>query len=171
LKNPDEPRKNGSSFFLEKCAVLLYKQDMNLQFMKFRVPAGIFVLFFCFCAASAQQTENKLAAADQRRIIGILLNEKFERSSEKTIYISTANIPKEIQKNFQPLKNKTIQFVSPQTAEKSGLCAYEFGEFQTIDKFVSVTFGSCADGLAFDFIKDGDDWKAVSSIVIREMLY
>jgi hypothetical protein len=147
----------------------LYKQVMK-QFIKSCLLPGIFVLF-CFCAAQAQKTENKLAAADQRRIIGILLNEKFKNAPEKIIYLTTANIPAEVQKNFQPVKNKTVRFVAPAAAAKSELCAYEFGEFQTIDKFVSVTFGSCRDGLAYDFIKDGDEWKAVSSIVIRELLY
>ena len=132
---------------------------------------GIFVLLFWASATRAQETENRLAPAEQRRIIAVLLNEKFTDAPEKTIYITTANIAPEVQKNFQPLKNKMIRFVSRDAATRGELCAYEFGEFQVIDKFVSVTFGNCREGLAYDFIKDGAEWKGVSSTVIREMLY
>jgi 5,10-methylenetetrahydrofolate reductase len=139
--------------------------------MRSRVLLSIFVLLFCFGAAYAQKTENKLAAADQRLIIGILLNEKFKNSPEKIIYLSTANIPEEIRKNFPPVKDKTIRLISAETAGESETCAYEFGEFQVIDKFVSVTFGSCREGLAYDFIKDGDRWKSVASTITRELFY
>lgn len=156
---------------MEVRAVLVYKQDVNLKFVKLRALSSIFVLFFCFCAAHAQETENKLPAADQRRIIEILLAEKFNDSSETTVYISTANLNKEIRKDFPLLENIKVQLVSPETAVNSGLCAYEFGEFQVIDKFVSVSFGNCRDGLVYDFIKDGDRWKSVASTVIRQILY
>lgn len=139
--------------------------------MKLRALSSIFVLFFCFCAAHAQETENKLPAADQRRIIEILLADKFNGASETTIYISTANLKKEIQKDFPLPENVKIQLVSPEKAVDSELCAYEFGEFQVIDKFVSVSFGNCRDGLAYDFIKSGDRWKSVSSTVTRQILY
>lgn len=139
--------------------------------MKSRVLPGIVFLFFCFCAVDAQETENKLAVADERQIIGILLNEKFKTSPEETIYLSTANISEVIQKNFPTVKNKTILLIAPQTAKDSGVCAYEFGEFQFIEKFVSVSFGSCREGLAYDFIKDGDGWKGVSSTITRQLFY
>jgi hypothetical protein len=156
---------------LEKRVVLLYKEDVNLQFIKRCVLPGIFGLLLCAGAARAQEAENRLAPADQRRVIAVLLNEKFTDAPEKIIYITTANISAEVQKNFQPLKNKTIRFVSRDEAARGELCAYEFGEFQIIDKFVSVTFGNCREGLAYDFIRDGAEWKGVSSTVIREMLY
>ena len=139
--------------------------------MKLRVLSSIFVLFFCFCAAHAQKTENKLPTADQRRIIEILLADKFNGAAETTVYISTANLNKEIQKDFPLFENIKVQFVSPETSVNSELCAYEFGEFQVIDKFVSVSFGNCRDGLAYDFIKSGDGWKGVSSTVTRQILY
>jgi hypothetical protein len=142
--------------------------------MKRFVLLNIFILFFGFCAvvpAQEQETEKKLAAAEQRQIIAFLLNDKFKSSPEKTVYISTANIPAEIRKNFPLLKNKTIRLVSPAAAAASEICAYEFGEFQFIEKFVSVSFGNCAEGLAYDFIKDGGRWKGVSSTVTRELFY
>lgn len=145
---------------------------MTFQFVKRRALAGIFVLLCCFCAARAQETENKLAAADQREIITLLLADKFKASAEATIYISTANLTDEIRKNFPRLKNKKVRFVSPEIAGKnSDGCAYEFGKFQFVDKFVSVTFGNCRDGLAYDFIKDADGWKGVSRTVVREIYY
>ncbi len=152
-------------------AVLLYKQEVNLQFKKLHALLSIFVLFFCFCAAHAQETDNKLTTADQRRIIEILLADKFNDEAETTIYISTANLSKEIQNNFPLLENIKVQLVSPETAVDSELCAYQFGEFQMIDKFVSVSFGNCRDGLAYDFIKYGDRWKSVASTVTRQILY
>lgn len=156
---------------MEERSVLMYKQDVILQLMKLRAPLSIFVLFFCFCAAHAQKSENKLTTADQRRIIEILLTDKFNGASEMTIYISTANLKKEIQKDFPLLENLKVQLVSTETAIDSELCAYEFGEFEIIDKFVSVSFGNCREGLAYDFIKAGDDWKSVSSTVTRQILY
>jgi hypothetical protein len=163
--------KKGSSFFLEERSVLLYKQNVNLQFMKLRVLSSIFVLFFCFCAANAQEAENNLPTADQRRIIEILLSDKFSGAKETTVYISTANLKKDIQKDFPLLADVKVQLVSPEKAVDAELCAYEFGEFQVIDKFVSVAFGNCRDGLAYDFIKSGAGWKSVSSTVTRQILY
>ncbi|HVE58121.1 MAG TPA: hypothetical protein VNB22_14915 [Pyrinomonadaceae bacterium] len=139
--------------------------------MKLRALLSILVLFFCFCAAHAQETENKLTTADQRRIIEILLTNKFDGGSETTIYISRSNLKKEIQQDFPFPENVKVQLVSPETAVDSELCAYEFGEFQVIDKFVSVSFGNCRDGLVYDFIKSGDGWKSVSSTVTRQILY
>jgi hypothetical protein len=144
---------------------------VNLQFIKLRVLSSIFVLFLCFCAARAQETENKLTNADQRQIIKILLADKFKGTKKPTIYISTANLNEEIQKDFPLLADIKVQLVSPETAIKSDFCAYEFGEFQMIDKFVSVSFGNCRDGLAYDFIKSDDGWKSVSSTVTRQILY
>lgn len=156
---------------MERKDVLLYKQYVNLKFAKLHVLSSIFVLFFCYCAAHAQKTENKLTTADQRQIIEILLADKFDGTSETTIYISTANLNKEIQKDFPTLENVKVQFVSEKTAVISEICAYEFGEFQVIDKFVSVSFGNCRDGLAYDFVKSGDRWKSVASTVTRQILY
>ncbi|GEM_PF-4727022 len=152
--------------------VLLYKQDMNLQLVKRRALPGIFALLFCFCAAAhAQETENKLLNVDQRRIIAVLLENKFKDSAEETIYISTVNIPDDIQKNFPPVKNKNFRLVSPEAAKDTEICAYGFGKFEFIDKFVSVSFGSCREGLAYDFIKDGNGWKSVGLVITREIFY
>jgi hypothetical protein len=145
---------------------------MNFQFAKFRLLAGVAVLFFCFCAgAAAQETENKLSVDEQRRIIGILLNDKFKNSPEEIIYISTANLPEEISNDFPALKNKTIRLVTAQRVAEEGLCAYEFGEFQFVDKYVSVTFGSCREGLAYDFVKAATGWKGVGLTITRELFY
>lgn len=144
---------------------------MNLQFGKPHAFLSIFVLLFCFFAANAQKTENQLSVADQREIIAVLLNEKFKRSAEKTIYVSTANLPEEIRKDFPTVKNKTIRLVASEKASDSEICAYEFGEFQFIEKFVSVSFGNCREGLAYDFVKDGENWKTASLIVTRELFY
>ncbi len=134
---------------------------------------SIFLVLFCLTPARSQEegAENKLPVTDQRRIIEILLTDKFKGSSEKTIYISTINLSGEIQKDFPLLKNKKIRLVSPEHAAEADLCAYEFGEFEFIDKFVSVAFGNCREGLAYDFIKSGGDWKSVGLVVIKPVLY
>jgi hypothetical protein len=140
--------------------------------MKDSVWLSLFVLFFCFVAASAQQPEtaDRLPVAEQRRIIEVLLNEKFKRSPEDRIYLSAANIPEEIQKDFPAVKNKTVALVRTKAAADDA-CAYEFGEFQFIDKFVSVTFGNCREGLAYDFVKDADGWKTVGLVLTRDLVY
>ena len=150
----------------------MYKRNVNLQFIKPPALFVVFILLFCFSAVSAQEkTESKLTAADQREIIRVLLNEKFKTSPEEVIYLTTANIPDEIQKNFPAVKDKTVRLISPDAARQGEICAYEFGEFQFVEKFVSVSFGSCREGLAYDFVKDGDRWKPVSSTVTRQLFY
>lgn len=150
----------------------MYKRNVNLQFINRCARLGVFVLLFCFSAVNAQEeNENKLAPADRRMIISILLNERFKTAEETTIYLTTANIPDEIQKDFPTVKDKTVRLVSPETARREEICAYEFGVFQFIDKFVSVAFGNCREGLAYDFVKEDDRWKPVSSVIIRELFY
>ena len=147
---------------------------MIAKFTKSCVLLSIFVLFFCFTAVSAQEeeeTRDELPVSDQRQIIETLLREKFNGTGEKTIYISTANLPDELQKTFPPIKNKRIQLVSAETVAGSEVCAYEFGKFEFIDKFVSVSFGDCNEGLAYDFKKYGDKWKSVGLTITKPLLY
>jgi hypothetical protein len=147
---------------------LLYKQYVKLKFKKLSLLLSIFVSFFCLLIeANAQKVENEPLIADKREIIESLLKEKFDKSPEKTIYISTINLSTEIQNDFPTVKNKKIQFISPENSANSGLCAYEFGKFEVIDKFVSVAFGDCNSGLAYDFIKFRDKWKSVGLIIIK----
>lgn len=161
---------------MEKFAGLLYKNNVNLQFINRCALLGVFVLLFGFsCVVNAQSGKesegNKLAPADRRLIIAVLLNERFKNSPESVLYLTTANIPEEIQKDFPTLKDKTVRLVSPETARQGDICAYEFGEFQFVDKFVSVSFGNCREGLAYDFVKEDDRWKTVSSTITRELFY
>lgn len=129
---------------------------------------SIVVLFLGAFVASAQIAETALPIADQRSIIEILLKEKFDKSSDETIFISTANLPAEIREEFSPLKNKKVRFVSTQNSD---VCAYEFGKFEFIEKYVSVTFGDCREGLAYDFMKSGSSWKSVGLIITKPILY
>lgn len=136
--------------------------------MKLYFLLGIFVFFFCFTiAAPAQKTENELTLDDKRQIIESLLKEKFKRSPEKKIYISTANLPDEIQNDFPPIKNKKIQLVSAENSADSGTCVYEFGKFEVTGRFISISFGNCNEGLAYDFTKFGDTWKSVGLTIER----
>jgi len=145
---------------------------MIAKVLKPYVLLSILVLFFSFnIATNAQETEKELSVGDQRQIIEALLREKFTGSPEKTIYISTANLSNEIQKDFPLVKNKRIQFISADTVANSEVCAYEFGKFEFIDKFVSVSFGDCNEGLAYDFKKYGDKWKSVGLTITKPILY
>jgi len=147
---------------LEKIARLVYKQNVKLNFMKLSFLLNIFVLFFCLTTATAQKAVKELTLADQRQIIEVLLKERLEKSPEKTIYLSTANLPEEIQKDFPLLKDKRIEFIAAENSVKAeALCAYEFGKFERSGKFVSVSFGDCNEGLAYDFKRFGDRWKSV----------
>lgn len=146
---------------MEKRSVLLYKQEEKLKSMKSYLLLSVFVLFFCFSGIRAQKAENEPTFADKRQIIEALLKEKFTGSSEKTIYISTANLPDEIQNDLPAVKNNKIQFVSAETAANQGVCAYEFGKFEATGKFISVSFGDCSEGLEYSFKKFGNVWKSV----------
>lgn len=137
---------------------------MNTKFSRGFILHGIALLVFCGFNIQAQNTEGNLTFSDKRQIIESLLTEKFGKSNEKTIYISTANLPEEIQKDFPPLKNKRIQLVSTENAD-SQICAYEFGEFEVTKKAVSVSFGDCDEGLVYDFKKFGKTWKSVGLVV------
>lgn len=127
---------------------------------------GIFVCFFCL-SVPAQKTENELTFIDKRQIIETLLNEKFRKSPEKTIYISTANLSDEIQKDFPLVKNKKIRFISPENLNAQKNCAYQFGEFKIEGKFVSIEFGTCEVDLAYDFRKFGNTWKSVGLSITK----
>lgn len=141
---------------------------MNKNSVKGSLLTGILVLFFSLTVA-AQTEGDKLPVADQQQIIKSLLTEKFAKSSEKTIYISTANLSEEVLKDFPTLKNKKIQLVPPDEAKEN--CAYEFGEFEFIEKYVSVSFGNCREGLAYDFMKSRFEWKSVGLIIIKDVSY
>ncbi len=138
---------------------------MNKTFGRGSFLLSIFVLFFCFATANAQKTDVELTSADKRQIIEALLKEKFNGASEKTIYISTANLSEEIQKDFPLVKNKRIQLVSSEDSANSGVCSYEFGKFEVNGRSVSVSFGDCNEGLAYDFKKFGDKWKSVGLVI------
>jgi hypothetical protein len=146
---------------------LVYKQNVKLKYKKLSLLLSIVLSFFCLTAADAQKAETEPSLADKRQIIEVLLKERFDKSSARTIYISTINLPAELQKDFPLVKNKKVELVSPEDSAKAGVCANEFGKFETIDKFVSVAFGDCNEGLAYDFIKFGDKWKSVGLNIIK----
>lgn len=150
---------------MEKIAVLLYKRNVQLNSKKLFSLLCILGLLSCFFVeAIAQKTKKNPTIADKREIIKVLLKEKFDNSSETTIYISTINLPTEIQNDFPQIKNLKIQFVSPENSANSDLCAYQFGKFDVVNKYVSLSFGDCNQGLAYDFKKIRGKWKSVPFI-------
>jgi hypothetical protein len=120
----------------------------------------LFTLFLSFaatCAVSGQTRE--LSIDDRRQIIESLLIEASSVSETNVIRVSAANLPAEILESFPAIKNKRVEIISPEISRET--CAYEFGEFEILDSFVSVAFGDCNSGLAYDFKKYGDTWKSV----------
>lgn len=117
------------------------------------------VVLALFSTLSAAAQTGEISIDDRRQIVEALLRETFKDSDRDVIHVSKANLPEELLKSFPTVKNKRIEIVD---AAKSGeTCAYEFGEFEVIGRFVSVPFGDCNSGLAYDFKKFGDTWKSV----------
>lgn len=141
---------------------------MSKKVIKRQLLPGIFVFVLAFTTfASGQSSPAELTLADKRQIIESLLKERFGDAPQKTIYISMANLSDELRKDFPPVKNKKVEFIPTEQARSSSVCAYEFGEFEENGKFVSISFGDCSEGLAYDFKKYGEKWKSVG-LTIRK---
>lgn len=129
------------------------------------------LLFFCWITeAVAQKSKKPLSLADQREIIKVLLEEKFDGSAAEIIYISTKNLPDKLQNEFPPIKNVQVRLVSQENAAAADSCAYNFGKFEITAGYVSVTFGDCREGLAYDFKKVRGKWKSTSMTIKKETL-
>lgn len=125
--------------------------------MKAIFSFAIFLSFALAFPANAQTDD--LSLEDRRQIVESLLRETLKDSERDVIRVSTANLPEELIKSFPTFKNKRIEIVEASLSSET--CAYEFGEFEIIGGFVSVSFGDCNSGLAYDFKKFGDKWKSV----------
>ncbi|MBS1794759.1 MAG: hypothetical protein JSS81_12945 [Acidobacteria bacterium] len=140
---------------------------MKTIFLAGRLLSLVAVIIFSISAAGAQAADAELTVEDRRQIIEVLLTERFANADEKTIFISKTNLSDDLLKVFPTVKNKQIRFVSKDEAAATGVCAFEFGDFQTIGKFVSVSFGDCSEGMAYDFKKYGEKWKSVGLTIVK----
>ena len=81
---------------------------MILNFRNFGLLCFILSLAFCFVTETKAKAAPTLA--DKREIIKIIL-EAAGNSPDKAIYVSTKNIPAEIQNNFPQIKDSKIVIV------------------------------------------------------------
>lgn len=148
--------------------------------MKFSFVKTVFfciALTFSFSLISAAQTQQfKTSSANQetpktikakREIIKLLLADFFKNRTEKDVYLSTKNIPKEIQNEFPPIENLTANLTEPDSKLQENNCLFEFRTFSVESKKAAVLFGDCNDGLGYTFKKMRGKWKIVPNQIVN----
>jgi len=128
----------------------------------------LLILCFCFAVPTMAQTSlDTLKPADRREIIKLLLENVSQNSRDKTIYVSMKNLTPEVQNELSEATNAKIQLVSPETAANQDFCHYQVGAVNISNKLVSVSFGNCKAGLAYNFKKVRGKWKSVPHVIER----
>jgi hypothetical protein len=139
---------------------------VRLKFIKTGSAFLVFTLCFCFAvAANAQKAKTTLKLADKREMVKLLLENIAKTRPGETIYVSTRNLPFNIQNDLSRIRKAEIKLVAPEKAENANLCHYQFGDFQIVDKFVSVALGDCNSGFAYDFQKIRGKWTIVPFVL------
>lgn len=117
---------------------------MTLKFFILFVPAFIFAGSF---EVSAQNRQMKLSDKERRDIFRRILqdtdfSEAVEYSSNETVYLSTINIPLQLQSDFPEIKGVKFRFITPREIEnlKLPLRIFYFGEFKTKSSTPSSLF-------------------------------
>ena len=134
-------------------------------------------LTFSFSLISAAQTQQfKKSSANQetpktikakREIIKLLLADFFKNDAAKEFYLSTKNIPKEIQTEFPLLEDLKATLTEPSSRLKEDNCLFEFRSFLVNEKKASVLFGDCNNGLGYNFKKKRGIWKIVPNQIVN----
>jgi len=154
--------EKDSPFILGSCADLLYNLDVQLKFNKISLVYLVFTLCFCFIIeAKTPKSKSALKLADKREIVKLLLENISKNSPGKTIYVSSKNLPANIQNDLSQIKNAEIKLIAPEKPANANLCAYQFDGFEVLDKYVSVSLGDCNSGLVYNFKKIRGKWTAV----------
>jgi hypothetical protein len=136
---------------------------MKMRFLKSAFLGIVFVLSVTLVSAAQTQQlkpssptiDTPQVLADKREIIKILLTDFFGENKQ-TIYLSTKNVPFQIQNEFPQIKDLTARF-SNYSDEK--ICAFEFHSFVIRGKIAQVDFGGCNDGLNYNLTKSNGKWK------------
>jgi hypothetical protein len=130
----------------------------------------LFVLFFAFAgnlAASAQKRQLKLSIQDKREVIKLILQNKdfrtdFKSLSEESLYLSTKNIPEQIQRNFPHIKGLNLKLVSPKKA-KNSFFHFSFENFEVENTIVKVHFSAyysiCFRDMLYTLWKKSGKWR------------
>ncbi len=148
---------------------------MKTIFLKFTFLSIILTLSFSLTVAAQTQqfkTPSTIAEKPQiikakRTIIKLLLNDFFKNIENREIYLSTKNIPSEIQSEFPAIENITAKLIAPETELQDSECLFEFRSFAVSGKKASVLFGDCNDGLGYTFKKTRGKWKLVPSDIVN----
>ena len=150
---------------------------MKTNFLKSAIFCiALFFSFSIFATAQTQQFKKtngyfrKLPNIKAKReIIKLLLLDFFKNNSDKEIYLSTKNIPLEIQTEFPKIKNLTAKLIQLNSATAENSCVYEFRSFTVFRKKASVSFGDCKNGLGYTFQKSRGKWKLVPNQFVKEI--
>lgn len=136
------------------------------------------VLTFSFSltvASQSQQNKNISVNAEtpqnikaKREIIKLLFANIFRGEVKEEIYLSTKNIPSELQNNFPEIENITAQFIDA-TLPKENICPFVFHSFAISGKKATVSFGNCNDGLGYNFKKVNGKWKFESAGIEKKV--
>lgn len=130
--------------------------------------------FSLIVAAQTQQFKTSSAINEtpqtikaKRKIIKLLLADFFKNNNDQEIYLSTKNIPSEIQKEFPAIENLTTKLIAPEAASKENQCPFEFRIFSVSGKKASVLFGDCNNGLGYTFEKTRGKWKLIPNETVN----
>jgi hypothetical protein len=106
-----------------------------------------FVVLLIFGFTRITTAQIKLTIKDKREIIKLILQKQsFDDAlyyvSDGTLFLSTENIPIEIQKNFPNIRGVKFQFVTPEYIDNATVKInyFAFTEFKIKKKSVEVSF-------------------------------
>jgi hypothetical protein len=110
----------------------------------------------------SMKLESAKVISAKREIIEILFSNIFRSETKDSVYLSTRNIPIELQENFPKFENIIAEFVSPDS-ERGETCPLVFHSFFVSKTKATVSFGNCSDGLGYNFEKINGKWEFASS--------
>lgn len=141
---------------------------MKLKLKKSGVLYLLFILCFCFVVQTFAQTSlDTLKPADRREIIKLLLENVSKNSKDKIIYVSVKNLSPEVRSDLSGIAKEQVRLVSSEDKADQVRCDYHFGAINVSNKMVSVSFGNCKAGLAYNFKKVRGKWKSVPHVIER----
>lgn len=131
---------------------------------------SLFILIFTLAGnveIFPQKRQSKLSLRDKREIIRLILQNKdfrrdFSRLSEKSLLLSTKNIPPQLQRNFPRVKGLSLKLVSPKEARNSSV-HLSFENFDIRKYAVKVHFSGyyphCFRDMLYTFRKRNGRWR------------
>lgn len=158
---------------MEEFRKSVYKISMFIRVVKTAIFSAIIFTVFSTAAVSQNVSlQSKKRSEDielkaKRQIFSILLNNAATVLEGKTVYISTKNIPDEIQSEFSRSEKFPIALVAPEHSNSPDICAFEIGSVSIRKDKASVLFGDCKSGLLYSFRRTRGVWKIVPDQIIN----